>query len=98
MNVSSINITYALNTHIYTPSHTLTPSHPHTLSAVLFREAVIFGLSHETAFTETSFSFKHSFPFATVERSVSGEGGEGGEGLKWFDMHVIVFVASRAFK
>ena len=26
------------------------------------------------------------------------EGGEGGEGLKWFDMHVIVFVTSRAFK
>ena len=23
---------------------------------------------------------------------------EGGEGLKWFDMHVIVFVTSRAFK
>ena len=27
-----------------------------------------------------------------------GEGGEGGEGLKCFDMHVIVFVTSRAFK
>ena len=26
------------------------------------------------------------------------EGGEGGEGLKWFDMHVIVFVTSIAFK
>ena len=26
------------------------------------------------------------------------EGGEGGEGLKWFDMHVIVYVTSRAFK
>ena len=23
---------------------------------------------------------------------------EGGEGLKWFNMHVIVFVTSRAFK
>ena len=26
------------------------------------------------------------------------EGGEGVIGLKWFDMHVIVFVMSRAFK
>ena len=26
------------------------------------------------------------------------EGGEGGEGLKWFNMHAIVFVTSRAFK
>ena len=26
------------------------------------------------------------------------EGGEGWEGLKWFNMHVIVFVTSRAFK
>ena len=26
------------------------------------------------------------------------EGGEGGEGLKWFDMHVIVFVTLKAFK
>ena len=37
-------------------------------------------------------------------RRVSGsgvsmcEGGEGGEWLKWFNMHVIVFVTSRAFK
>ena len=27
-----------------------------------------------------------------------GEDGEDGEGLKWFDMRVIVFVTSRAFK
>ena len=38
---------------------------------VLFQEAILFGLSHETAFTEASVSTTHSFPFATVERTVS---------------------------
>jgi hypothetical protein len=36
---------------------------------VLFQDAILFGLSHETAFTETSISTTHSFPFATVERT-----------------------------
>ena len=56
----------------------LTPSLPHPLPptftpspAVLFHDAVLFGLSHETAFTETSFLSKYSFPFATTERTVS---------------------------
>jgi hypothetical protein len=36
---------------------------------VLFRDAILFGLSHETALTEASISASHSFPFATVERT-----------------------------
>ena len=35
---------------------------------------------------------------ASISCCEGGEGGEGGEGLKWFNMHVIVFVTSRAFK
>lgn len=37
--------------------------------AVLFHDAVLFGLSHETAFTDALSSSKHSFPFAIVERT-----------------------------
>ena len=40
-------------------------------AVVLFRDAILFGLSHETALTEASISASHSFPFATVERTVS---------------------------
>ena len=52
--------------HAPSPPPSFTPS-----PAVLFHDAVLFGLSHETAFTETSFLSKYSFPFATTERTVS---------------------------
>ncbi len=38
-------------------------------AAILFQDAVLFGLSHETAFTETPLSTKQPFPFSMVERS-----------------------------
>ena len=49
------------------------------------------------------FEVRAKFKFSILnknkeERKAMGEGGEGGEGLKWFDMHAIVFVTSRAFK
>ena len=37
---------------------------------VMFEDAVLFGLSHETAFSEKSLSSRNSFAFATVEKTV----------------------------
>ncbi len=37
---------------------------------VLFSDAIMFGLSHETAFTDSAHPSRHAFPFATIERTV----------------------------
>jgi len=39
--------------------------------AVLFGEAILLGLTHETAYHNVHFTANRSFPFATVERTVS---------------------------
>ncbi|XP_064397549.1 guanine nucleotide exchange factor subunit RIC1-like [Halichondria panicea] len=36
---------------------------------VLFSDAIMFGLSHETAFTDSAHPSRHAFPFATIERT-----------------------------
>ena len=43
----------------------------HACTAVIFTDAVLYGLSHETSYTETRLTSRHSFPFATIERTVS---------------------------
>ena len=40
-------------------------------SAVMFREAILLGVSHETAYHNVHFTANRSFPFATVEQTVS---------------------------
>ena len=42
-----------------------------SILAVLFSDAILYGLSHETTYSESSVSSLHSFPYATIERTVS---------------------------
>ena len=41
------------------------------VTVVMFADAVLFGLSHETAFSEQLLATRDTFPFSTIERTVS---------------------------